>query len=282
MIHKLFELTGKKALVTGGSVGVGRACATALAMAGADVAIVARTASRAERCCEGLRRLGVDAIFIQGDVTDPHQVRSIHTQAVQRFGRLDIAVNNAGAGIAASALETSDSEWDSMISLNLSSVFYCAQAQARQMTRQTPAGGKIINIASMYAVIAGGHCGYNAAKAGVVHLTRSLAAEWGSWNVNVNCISPGWMLTPGNPIDTVLRERLRNVTPVGSLMRYGDIFGAIVFLASEASHFMTGHNLTIDGGHTVNTHWTPLKRNVPPRNTPEDEELGLNEDQTNR
>jgi NAD(P)-dependent dehydrogenase (short-subunit alcohol dehydrogenase family) len=281
-MQKLFDLSGKKALVTGGSVGVGRACATALAMAGADVAIVARTASRGERCCDGLRRLGVDAVFIRGDVTDPHQTRSIHDQALQRFGRVDIAVNNAGAGIARSALETSDSEWDSMISLNLSSVFYSAQAQAKQMTQQTPKGGKIINIGSMYAAIAGGHCAYNAAKAGVVHLTRSLAYEWGSWNINVNCISPGWMLTPGNPIDASLRKRLREVTPVGSLMKYSDIFGPIVFLASEASDFVTGHNLTIDGGHTVNTHWLPLKRNVPPRNSTEDEELGFIEDEADR
>ena len=165
-----------------------------------------------------------------------------------------------------------------MIDLNLAGVFWSAQAQARQMISQDPSGGKIINIASMYATVAEGNCAYNASKAGVVHLTRSLAAEWGSENINVNSVSPGWMLTPGNPIPPELRLRMREATPMGSLMQYSDIYGAILFLASAASNFVTGHDLVVDGGYSISAHLNSAKRSVPARTSPEDEEMGVDED----
>ena len=109
-------------------------------------------------------------------------------------------------------------------------------------------------------------------------LTRSLAAEWGSWNINVNCISPGWTLTRGMIVEPELRARMREITPLGSLMQYKDMYGAVLFLASSASDFITGHNLVVDGGHTVTTYLTPLARHVAPRTSPGDEESGLKED----
>ncbi len=278
MIKKLFDLSGKKGLVTGGSIGVGRACATALAMAGADVAIIGRTKSTAERTCRSLSALGVDAFFVQCDVSDGKQVRRAMTEVAQRFGRIDVAVNNAGGSPTDSALTLSEQEWNRTLGVNLNGVFWCAQAQARQMSLQDALGGKIINIASMYASIAAGNCAYNASKAGVVHLTRSLAAEWGTFNINVNCISPGWILTPGNPMTIDERRRMREVTPMGSLICYKDLYGAVIYLASTASDNVTGQELIIDGGHSVNTWLDPLKRSVPPRSEPADEESELNSD----
>lgn len=274
----LFDLHGKKALVTGGAVGIGRACATALALSGADVAIVGRTAETGERTCELLRRLDVESFFIQCDVSDKGEVSAMTEKAVRQFGRLDIAVNNAGAGIDCSALDLDKSRWEWMINLNLGGVFWCAQSQARKMIEQSPCGGKIINIASMYATVPEGNCAYNASKAGVVHLTKTLASEWGASNINVNCISPGWMLTPGNNLEPALRERMREVTPLGCLMRYKDIYGAVIFLASQASDFITGHDLVIDGGHTAATYLTSYRRRTPARASPSDEEAGLIED----
>ena len=278
MLERLFDLKQKKALVTGGGRGVGRACATALAQAGADVAIVGRTKDAAERTCAALRAFGVCAFFVKCDVSDPVEIDEMIGEIVERFGRIDIAVNNAGWGVASTAIDTQKEEWEQTFAVNLSGAFWCAQAQARQMSKQKPIGGKIINVASMYATIAGGNCAYNASKAGLVHLTRSLAAEWGAENINVNSISPGWMLTPGNFISMQLRRRMREVTPMGSLMRYEDIFGAVVYLASAASDFVTGHDLVIDGGHTINTWLAPLERRAPARTSPDEEEVERRKD----
>jgi NAD(P)-dependent dehydrogenase (short-subunit alcohol dehydrogenase family) len=278
VIHNLFDLSGKKALVTGGAIGVGRACATALAMAGADVAIVGRTQHTGERTCQLLKRFGVETAFFVCDVTNSNDVATMVAGVCERFGRIDIAVNNAGGGVAGAALALTDSEWERVIQLNLSSVYWCARAQAREMVKRAVPSGKIINIASIYASIAGGNCGYNTAKAGVLHLTRTLAAEWGSYNINVNSISPGWMLSRSNPISPELRARMRDLTPLGSLMRHRDMYGAVIYLASGASDFVTGHNLVIDGGHTTNT-WlfTPTRRSEA-RTSPEEEEVDLHAD----
>jgi NAD(P)-dependent dehydrogenase (short-subunit alcohol dehydrogenase family) len=158
------------------------------------------------------------------------------------------------------------------MAVNLTGVFLCAQAQAQHMIRQSRPEGKIINTASMYGVIAGGNCSYNAAKAGVIHLTRSLASEWGRFNINVNCISPSWTMTPGMiKISPEFRARMREVTPMGHVQRPEDLYGAVLYLASRASNFVTGHNLIVDGGHTLNTWLTPLKRSVSPRVSAEEE-----------
>lgn len=280
MIKQLFDLTDKKALVTGGAVGVGRACATALAMAGADVAIIGRTKDTAEKTCETLRRLGANACFVKCDVSNPEQVGEMTADVVRRFGRIDIAVNSAGGAVSGMAMAMQKEDWDRTLALNLSGVFWCAQAQARHMSNKAQVGGKIINIASIYATAAGGDCAYNTSKAGVVHLTRSLAKEWGSENINVNCISPGWMITPGNRhgITTELRTRMREVIPLGSLMRYEDMYGAVIYLSSAASDFVTGQELIVDGGHTLDTWLVPLKRRVPARTSPDDEEREMRKD----
>ncbi len=181
-------------------------------------------------------------------------------QVVERFGRLDIAVNNAGIGILGADEEIDQADWDKVIAVNLTGTFLCAQAEAQQMIRQQPTEGKIINIASMSATIANCNASYDASKAGVVHMTKTLAAEWGRFNINVNCISPSYVLTPmhaSTPV--VVRQRIRELTPLGHVERPEDLHGAVIFLASAASNYVTGLDLMVDGGHTLNAWLTPCR-----------------------
>ena len=269
----LFDLSGKFALVTGGAQGIGRACANALAMGGASVAIVDLHEEIGLRTVAEIKSRGVDSFFVHCDVTNKEQVHAMTAAVVERFGRIDIAINNAGYSISGGNCEIlTQSDWDGMLDVNLTGVFLCAQAQAQCMMRQSPSEGKIINTASMYGIVAGGNCAYNASKAGVIHLTKTLASELGRFNINVNCISPGWVMTPGmSVISDAMRERMRALTPMGHLQRPGDIHGAVLFLASKAANFVTGHNLVVDGGHTVNTWLIPPERTIPPRVSPEEE-----------
>lgn len=275
----LFDLTGKKALVTGGAVGIGRGCAVALARAGADVAIVDLHEPSGSKTAAELRSLGVDSLFIHCDVTQKSQVQAMVQQVVARFGRLDIAVNNAGIGILGADEEIDQAAWDKVIAVNLTGTFLCAQAEAAQMIRQQPTEGKIINIASMSATIANCNASYDASKAGVVHMTRTLAAEWGRFNINVNCLSPSYVLTPMHASTPVfVRQRIRELTPLGHVERPEDLHGAVIFLASAASHYVTGLDLMVDGGHTLNAWLTPLSRSVPPRVSAQEETVQLKHD----
>jgi enoyl-[acyl-carrier-protein] reductase (NADH) len=158
-------------------------------------------------------------------------------------------------------------------------MFLCAQAEAQQMIRQSPVEGKIINTASMSARIANCNASYDASKAGVVHMTKTLAVEWGRFNINVNCISPSYVLTPMHASTPApVRDRIREITPMGHVQRPEDLYGAIIFLASDASNYVTGHDLLIDGGHTLNAWLAPLSREVPPRVSPEQESVQMKAD----
>jgi len=275
----LFDITGKKALVTGAAVGIGRACAVALAQAGADVAIVDIDQKTGRRTAREIKAMGRDSLFVHCDVTRKDQVQAMVRKAVTRFGRLDIAVNNAGIAILGADEKLEQALWDKVIAVNLTGAFLCAQAEAQQMIRQGPGGGKIINTASMSATIANCNASYDASKAGIVHMTRTLAAEWGRFNINVNCISPSYVLTPmhaSTPL--VVRERIRELTPLGHVERPEDLYGAVIFLASAASDYVTGHDLVVDGGHTLNAWLTPLSRSVAPRVSPQEETVQLKHD----
>jgi len=158
-------------------------------------------------------------------------------------------------------------------------VFLCAQAQAQQMIRQEPTEGKIINIGSMSATISNCNASYNGSKAGVIQVTRMLAAEWGRFNINVNAISPSYLLTPMHAsTPPIVRDRIRELTPMGYMQRPEDLYGAAIFLASDASNYVTGLDLMVDGGHTLNAWLTPLSRAVPPRVSPEEEIVQLKHD----
>jgi NAD(P)-dependent dehydrogenase (short-subunit alcohol dehydrogenase family) len=275
----LFDLTGKKGLVTGAAVGIGRACAVALARAGADLAIADLNEQAGAKTAAEIRALGRDAIFVRCDVTERDQVQLMVRRVAEHFGRLDVAVNNAGIGILGADEELAQEAWDKVIAVNLTGTFLCAQAEAQQMIRQQPTAGKIINIASMSATISNCNASYNSSKAGVVQMTRMLAAEWGRYNINVNCISPSYVLTPmhaSTPL--VVRQRIRELTPLGHVERPEDLYGAVMFLASAAANYVTGLDLVVDGGHTLNAWLTPLSRAVPPRVSPAEETVQLKHD----
>ena len=275
----MFDLTGKKALVTGGAVGIGRACAVAMATAGADVAIVDIDEKTGAATAEDIKAMGRDSLFVRCDVTSKEQVQAMVGEVAGRFGRLDIGVNNAGIAILGGDEELDQADWDKVIAVNLTGAFLCAQAEAQQMIRQEPTEGKIINTASMSATIANCNASYDASKAGIVHMTKTLAAEWGRFNINVNCISPSYVLTPMHAsTPTVVRQRIRELTPLGHVERPEDLYGAVVFLASAASNYVTGHDLMIDGGHTLNAWLVPLSMAVPPRVSPEEEAVQMKRD----
>ena len=257
-ILERLRLDGRVALVTGGGQGIGRAFAHALGEAGAAVAVVDLVAERAHSVAAELEKKGVDALAIAADVTGADQVQGIIDRVMRQWGRLTIAVNNAGIGGWASAETMSEAHWDQVMELNLKGVFLCAQAEGRVMLE---AGyGKIINTASMSAHIVNRpqpQIAYNTSKAGVLHLTRSLAAEWAARGVRVNSISPGYMYTAllekllESPEGQQMVPQWVNMTPLGRLGDVTDLQGAIVYLASAASDFMTGHDLVIDGGYSL-------------------------------
>jgi sorbose reductase len=254
-IIERFKLDGKTALITGGGQGIGQGYAHALAEAGANVAIVDINPDTAQEVAEEIKALGRKSIPIVADVTSPDDVKRMVDTVVNEWGKLDIAINNAGRTLWKNAEDVSVEEWDSVVDLNLKGVFLCAQAEARVMIPQKY--GKIINTASMSASIVNypqSQSSYNSSKAGVVHLTKSLASEWAKHGIRVNCISPGYTITSlVNKIPGVseLLPLWTKLTPLGKLGQVDDLKGAIVFLASEASDSMTGHDLIIDGGYTI-------------------------------
>jgi NAD(P)-dependent dehydrogenase (short-subunit alcohol dehydrogenase family) len=253
-----FRLNGRVALVTGGGQGIGRAFAHALGEAGAAVAVVDRAADTAEAVVAELTAKDIQAIAVTADVTQADQVQGMVDSVVAHWGRLTIAVNNAGIAGWYDAETMTEADWDKMLAVNLKGVFLCAQAEAQVMLG---AGyGKIINTASMSAHIANtpqNQAAYNTSKAGVLHLTRSLAAEWGPRGVRVNSISPGYTRT--ELVDQFIREPIGQEklphwlarTPMNRLGEVTDLQGAVVYLAAEVSDFMTGHDMIIDGGYCV-------------------------------
>ena len=277
-ILDLFRLDGKKALVTGGGQGIGRGYALALAGAGADVAIVDINEKMGKSTVEEMKALGRDSIFVKCDVTKKDQVVKMVKTVVDRFGRLDIGVNNAGIGRMGADETISKEDWDAVIAVNLTGVFLCAQAEAQQMIKQGT-GGKIINTASMSGTIANAGAAYNSAKAGVMHMTKTLAAEWGKYNIYVNSLSPTYLLSPAHgytPKD--IRDRMRELHPLGWFQRPEDLYGPVVFFASDASNYVTGRDLIVDGGHTLNVWVAPPGKPETPRVSREEEVLQLKHD----
>lgn len=252
------HLYGRVALVTGAGQGIGRGFAHALGEAGAKVAIVDLARETAERVVAELTAKGLEAMAYAADVTDVAQVNAMVDAVVAQWGRLDVGVNNAGMGQWVNAEEASEADWDRMLDLNLKAVFFCAQAEAKVMLAQ--GYGKIINTASMSGSIVNwpqNQTTYNISKAGVIHLTRSLAAEWASRGVRVNCISPGYAQTAlvekllATPIGREMAPHWLARTPMDRMAQVTDLQGVVVYLASEASDYMTGADVVIDGGYSA-------------------------------
>ena len=251
-----FSLTGKTALVTGAGRGLGQGMALALAEAGADIAIAELDLAAAEEtAAEGGKR-GRKALSFKADVTDFDSVQAMFKSAVEEWGHLDILVNNAGFAQPVSVLEMSVQDWDRMLAVDLKGGFLCCKAVAPYMIKQ--GGGKIVNIASMSSFHVNrdaDYAHYNAAKAGVVMLTKTLAVEWARHKIYVNAISPGYCRTPGNAArsDNPAIRAIR--VDQGVIKRYGqgyeDLGGAVVYLSSDASSFTTGCNLVVDGGYSL-------------------------------
>lgn len=279
----MFDLTGKVALVTGGTVGIGRACATALAMAGANIVIASRRQELGEKVSASLKKNGARSLFVQCDVSDERQIQGMMSAVIEAFGKLDIAVNNAGIGVVSDEDERfPKNEWDKLMAVNLNGLWLCAKYQAQQMIKQNPTDGKIINISSIAGVVSlpMSNGAYDASKSAVIHLTKQLALQWGRFNINVNSISPSYVLTPMMSSTTLeFRQRVRETTPLGHIQRPEDLYGPIVYLASQASDYMTGQNLVVDGGHTLGPWIEPARqRGVPPRVSIEEELVEMKKD----
>ncbi len=254
-----FKLTDRVAVVTGGARALGRQHALALAEAGARVAICDLLADEGERTRAELEALGHPAYFGRADVSDSAQIDRFLLDVEDALGPVDILVNNAAHPSEGVALETVDDElWRDIVDVNLSSAFYVGKRVAQRMIGRGR-GGVIINIASINATVISNilprhNVTYCVAKAGIAQLTRGMAAEWAGYGIRVNALAPGYILTPQTAVSAssaAIRERIIAGTPMKRYGELDELKGAIVFLASSASSFMTGSVLYIDGGFTI-------------------------------
>ena len=248
-----FDLSGKIALVTGAGRGIGFHTALALAKYGADVIVSSRTVSELETVAGAIEDMDRRAMIQSADITDVNQIRSMVDAAIETFGRIDILVNNAGINRPQPAVDVTEENWDLIMDTNLKGLFFCAQAVGRVMIEQKY--GKIINISSDAGSVGLlKRTAYCASKGGVNLLTKVLALEWAPHNVNVNAIAPAFIETPlTEPMfrDQEFREYVLGNTPLGRVGQPEEVSGAVVFLASKASEYMTGHVMLVDGGWTA-------------------------------
>ena len=249
-----FRLDGRAAIVTGGAQGLGRGFAKALAGAGASVMIADLNGDGAATTAAELADAGFSVASVQADVTDPDAIDHMIASTLETFGDLHIAINNAGINFNSAAEDTAIDEWDATFDLNLRGLFLCCQAEGRHMI--TRGYGKIINIASMSSVLVPHpqkQAVYNTSKAGVAHLTACLATEWAEHGVRVNAVSPGIVRTPLIESEDLapLKDEWLTEIPMGRLAEVADIQAGVLYLASDASDYMIGHNLAIMGGQNL-------------------------------
>jgi NAD(P)-dependent dehydrogenase (short-subunit alcohol dehydrogenase family) len=247
-----FDLTGRVALVTGGSKGLGRTIATALARAGADVAVSSRTLADLRVVAADVRQLGHRTLAVAADVTDEDSIRAMVQQVLDHFGQIDILVNNAGVGDTTAVVEMEPAHWDDVINVNLRGPVLCCKHVGPHMIGRR--SGKVINIGSVLAArVARYMSAYAASKAALVQFTRTLALEWIRHNIQVNALCPGYFLTDMNAEFFASEKGQQFIAnlPIGRLGETRELEGAAVFLASDASSYITGTALYVDGGHSL-------------------------------
>ncbi|MFA5688508.1 MAG: glucose 1-dehydrogenase [Kiritimatiellales bacterium] len=249
-VHNFFDLSGKTAVVSGGSRGLGQYFGRALAKAGADLIITAR---RKEDCCEfveEMKQLGRNVAAYDLDVREEDSIKEFSTAVLKDYGHIDILVNNAGCNRRKPALDVSWDDWNTILNTNLRGTFFMCKAFGPSMINRRY--GKIINIGSVTCVF--GYAGlvpYSASRGGVAQMTKALADDWGAYGINVNCLAPGWFKTEQNKVLYENKEWVNYICDRIPLKRPGrpnDLDGTVVFLASDASEYITGQVLLVDGG----------------------------------
>ena len=256
MDRNYFDLTGRVAIVTGASGGLGVQMAKALASQGCNIVVFARRQQQIDEVAAQIaEEFGVETMAVRCDITDTEVVNNAVAQVMERFGRIDVLINNAGTGAVAPAEDITDDQFNGEMQIDLFGTFKVARAVAKQA--MIPAKyGRIINIASMYGLVGNkvaGSAPYHAAKGGVVNLTRALAAEWGKYGITVNSICPGYFYTPltKETLDSdFFQANARTMIPEERYGNEGELDTAAIFLASPASSYVTGVQLPVDGGYT--------------------------------
>jgi NAD(P)-dependent dehydrogenase (short-subunit alcohol dehydrogenase family) len=252
--RQMFDLSGRVAIITGGSVGLGRQMAEGLAEMGANLALCARKKERCQQAADELQKLGVQTLALGCDVKDPGSIAAVAAATVKQFGRIDILINNAGTSWGAPTEDMTLEQWNKVIETNLTGTFLFSQAIGKVMISQRR--GKIINIASVAGMRGSpprfSAIGYSSSKAGIIMFTKDLACKWGMHNIQINAIAPGWF--PTDMSAKVIERNKEDLLARIPLGRFGgpqDLKGAAIFLASDASDFVTGHTLVVDGGQSA-------------------------------
>jgi NAD(P)-dependent dehydrogenase (short-subunit alcohol dehydrogenase family) len=252
-MQDLFDLSGKVAIVTGTSRGLGQYFGRALAKAGADLVITSRKLPSLTEFKKEIESLGRKALAIQVDVTSQSGIENMVQAAIKEYGKIDILVNNAGLNIRSPSTDFSWEDWDTVLDTNLKGNFFCAQAVAREMIKRKY--GRIINMGSCTCVFGmEGIAPYTASRGGALMMTKSLAAEWGKYGITVNVMAPGWFKTAQNAALYENKQWVEYITSRIPLNRPGlpnDLDGTVVFLASDASAYITGQMILVDGGFTT-------------------------------
>jgi NAD(P)-dependent dehydrogenase (short-subunit alcohol dehydrogenase family) len=249
----LFSLSGQVALVTASSKGIGRACALALAQAGADIILGLRHKADGQALAQQIQKMGREALPVQMDVTKLDEISDAVQAGQEHFKHIDILVNNAGIGTPSPAERFTEQDFDDTLAVNLKGTFFTAQSVGRVMIQQQ--GGRIINISSQAGFVAlRTESVYCMTKAAISHLTKCLALEWARYNINVNAVAPTFIKTPGTKKwlgDAAFRASVQERIPLGRIGKPLDVAGPVVFLASPAAALITGATLMIDGGWTI-------------------------------
>ncbi len=254
MRFSMFDLTGKVAIVTGGYQGIGRGIAEGLAEAGSDVVVCARSYDRCAEACAEIQKFGVKTLPIQCDVTKTEEIEALVSETVNRMGKVNILVNNAGVGGSERpVIEMSDEDWDYSVDIDLRGAFLCSREAAKEMIKQ--GGGKIINVSSVYGLTpVANMSAYCASKGGLLQLTKVMALELIRFNIQVNAICPGYFLTPMNRElfeSETGKKVIKRSIPMGRLGNPDELKGTAIYLASSATDFMTGSAIVIDGGQLL-------------------------------